>query len=57
MNEYYLRMQEDMLNSIVFAASNNTYNLHYHQDTKETSTREFHKAIIKDVNAHIKRKQ
>ena len=57
MNEYYLSMQEDMLNSIVFAASNNTYNLHYHQDTKETSTREFHKAIIKDVNTHIKQKQ
>ena len=33
-NKDNLSMQEDMLNPISFVASNNTYNLYYHQGMK-----------------------
>ena len=44
-----------MLKPITFDTSNNTDNLYYHQAMKEPDTREFKKAIIKEVNTNTKR--
>ena len=46
MNEYNLRMDQDMLNPIVFAARNSTDTLYYHQATKATDANDFQKAIF-----------
>ena len=46
MNEDNLRMQQDMLNPIVFAASNSTDTLYYHQAMKATDAKEFQTAIF-----------
>ena len=45
-----------MPNPTEFVTSNNSDNLYYHQAMKAPNTREFHKAIIKEVNAHRKQK-
>ena len=47
MNKDGLIMQEDTLDPIAFAVIDNSEKHYYHQYTKATSTREFHKAIIK----------
>ena len=64
LNDYYdamheddLMMQEDMLNTIVFATSNNADNLYYRQAMKARNARDFQKEIIKEVNAHIELNQ
>ena len=44
-----------MLTPVAFSTNNNADNLYYHQDMKSPNTRKFQKAIIKEVNNHIKR--
>ena len=56
MQEDDLRMQQDILNHIVFAAINKTDTLYYHQAIKNPEAIIFQKAIIKEFNTHVKRK-
>ena len=62
-NDYYdtmhkekLRTKKDVIKPIGFSASNNTNTLYYQQSMKAPDVREFKKATIKEVNAHIDRK-
>ena len=51
-----LRMQQDTLNTIAFAAINNTETLYYYQSMNSPDLKEFQKVIFKKVYAHIERK-
>ena len=44
-----------MLNPIAFTAINNVGTLYYHQSMKDPDANGFQKAIIKEVNVHVKR--
>ena len=49
-----LEMQENVMNNIMFTKINNVDNLYYHTSMKAPDAREFQKAVIKKVNAHIR---
>ena len=59
-NYYYvmhkddIRMQQYILNPVVFTEKNNVNTLYYHQDMKSSHTNNFKKVIIKEVNYHVK---
>ena len=55
MHEDDLTTQDNMLNTIVFAASSNPETMYYHQAIKETDSDKFEKAIIQELNSHNKR--
>ena len=50
-----VRMQQDILNDILFVERNNADTLYYHQDKKDSEAKYFKKSIIKKVNSHIER--
>ena len=57
MHKYNLRMHQEIPDTIVFTERNNANTLYYHHAMKAPEANEFQNAIIKEANAHVKRKQ